>query len=527
MRTFGLAVTLLLAACGNGERPASRAGSEAIAKPTLRLAIVTDLQGQLEPCGCQSRPLGGVDRLATAVQRLRGDGTPTLLLFAGDLLFGGEPAHGPDMGPDADAQDVWRAETLVEILNRVGAVAVIPGAADASRPVTTVGPLLTRLSARSLLAPSPGSPELSSHMLEVGGTKVAIFGVGVDVDASVVAERAVVVANVKRLRDAGAAIVIALVSGERTTANQVARIAGVDFVVSGGIDNQHPNPPTPTGNSHVLMAGRQGEGLLTVDIYRVGEGPYSDASPWSRERNRQALARSIDDLASRIADWERQPTIDRTALDEQKARLAALEKQRVAPAVAPAGGNRFVASWVEIDESIARDATVEGVIDAYNRRVNQHNRVALAGVKAPEVGPGQPHYVGASQCESCHHQAFSWWTEHAHGRAYATLEKVNKEFNLSCVGCHVTGYNRPGGSTVVQNAGLTNVGCESCHGPGSQHVDDPDAEPYSVQRVVPESICVGCHNPEHSDKFNYDKYREKLLVRGHGRPAVAVPVATP
>ena len=42
-------------------------------------------------------------------------------------------------------------------------------------------------------------------------------------------------------------------------------------------------------------------------------------------------------------------------------------------------------------------------------------------------------------------------TSTSHGRAYATLEQRNKQFNLSCVGCHVTGYDQPGGATVVHN----------------------------------------------------------------------------
>ena len=37
--------------------------------------------------------------------------------------------------------------------------------------------------------------------------------------------------------------------------------------------------------------------------------------------------------------------------------------------------------------------------------------------------------------------------------ALATVT-VNKQFDLSCVGCHLTGFRLPGGSEVVENAGL-------------------------------------------------------------------------
>jgi hypothetical protein len=103
--------------------------------------------------------------------------------------------------------------------------------------------------------------------------------------------------------------------------------------------------------------------------------------------------------------------------------------------------------------------------------------------------------------------------------AYLTLQKRSKEYNLDCVGCHVTGYEQPGGSTVTHNldGALVNVGCESCHGPGAAHSADPEV---AILRHTPESTCVVCHNKQHSDLFDYDAYLEMLVVPGHGLPAI-------
>ena len=86
------------------------------------------------------------------------------------------------------------------------------------------------------------------------------------------------------------------------------------------------------------------------------------------------------------------------------------------------------------------------------------------------------------------------------------------------MGCHVTGYDQPGGSTVTHNldGAMVNVGCESCHGPGAAHGKDP--ENVGIARDTPESTCVQCHSPEHSDLFDYDAYRKTLVVPGHGLP---------
>jgi hypothetical protein len=158
---------------------------------------------------------------------------------------------------------------------------------------------------------------------------------------------------------------------------------------------------------------------------------------------------------------------------------------------------------------------------AYDSRINDHNRVVFADLKPPPLAAGAPAYVGAQACQGCHAAAYTWWTKTAHGNAYATLENRHKQFNLSCVGCHVTGYNKPGGAAVVQNTGLVNVGCESCHGPASAHVANPGAKPALVTRAPQAAVCLECHNPEHSDRFEFEAYRARMVVPGHGLPLQA------
>src|SRR5690242_12845634 len=84
-----LGCCLLLAACsarGCGEAPDPSEAPVETTTPevtlppaTLTLAIITDLKGYLEPCGCTSRPLGGIDRVAARIAATRSAG-PTLTL---------------------------------------------------------------------------------------------------------------------------------------------------------------------------------------------------------------------------------------------------------------------------------------------------------------------------------------------------------------------------------------------------------------------------------------------------------------
>ena len=147
-----------------------------------------------------------------------------------------------------------------------------------------------------------------------------------------------------------------------------------------------------------------------------------------------------------------------------------------------------------------RAPAVQAQIATYFRAINERNRAEYATLRAPPAPPGTPHYVGIEACRDCHEDAYAVWARTPHSHAYRTLEDSSKNFNLSCVGCHVTGYRQPGGSEVVQNEGLRDVQCESCHGPGSAHVA---ARPGPARRTtitlrVPGEFCAtsatACHS---------------------------------
>ncbi len=83
--------------------------------------------------------------------------------------------------------------------------------------------------------------------------------------------------------------------------------------------------------------------------------------------------------------------------------------------------------------------------------------------------------------------------------------------------CHVTGYEKPGGSTVTHVDKLKDVECEVCHGPGSRHVQNPTDRSRIV--VHPEgSVCVSCHHPPHVEGFDPAVKMKEILGPGHGMP---------
>jgi len=501
LAVLALAVSLALSVGCSRSQPAGPSDGES---PSFRIAVVTDLKGYLEPCGCTSDPLGGIDRLAARIRALRKDPVPLVFLMAGDAFF-----DTAALEPIRVDQANRNAMTLIGILNGLDVAAALPGQSDRGQPSEVLDALRVA-SDFPWLAMRTDAEVLRT---EAGALRLAVVGVRPG------AEREAVKAALGSPK-AESDLTIALVDGSRRDANRIGAIDGVDFVLQGGLDEDEPVPPHQAGRAWVLHASRQGQGLTVVDVYRRKKGEsFVDRSEWSRSERAAQLDRQIGDLAVKITAWEKSSEIDAADIDAQRGRLAELKKERralEAPTMR-SDSNALSATWVPLPKKAPKDPQVEQLMREHSKIVNEANRLAFANLEPPPLGPDDIGYVGSAACSGCHQEAFAWWRNHAHGVAYLTLQQRNKEYNLDCVSCHVTGYQQPGGSTVTQNqsGALVNVGCESCHGAGAAHTKDPEV---AILRETPASICVQCHNAEHSDLFDYESYRKTLVVPGHGLP---------
>ena len=80
-----------------------------------------------------------------------------------------------------------------------------------------------------------------------------------------------------------------------------------------------------------------------------------------------------------------------------------------------------------------------------------------------------------------------WWTP------YYPQDNMHRPTGPTCDGCHSVNYN-------IQTKTVTewNVGCEKCHGPGSEHVKQPKAanivNPASLSYVDATDTCIQCHS---------------------------------
>ena len=122
---------------------------------------------------------------------------------------------------------------------------------------------------------------------------------------------------------------------------------------------------------------------------------------------------------------------------------------------------------------------------------------------------GTAHYVGSASCQTCHPKAHAVWEKSGHAHAFDTLVKLNSDADPHCIACHTVGFGRESGyRRPLGGESLVDVGCESCHGPGSEHLDRYlHNKPNSFKfRPLGPGDCKSCHYGEFSRPFDWDKF---------------------
>ncbi len=144
---------------------------------------------------------------------------------------------------------------------------------------------------------------------------------------------------------------------------------------------------------------------------------------------------------------------------------------------------------------------------------------------ATSKGSPEPAYVGVQVCGTCHEKPemnfqLSSWLRSGHSRAYARLAtpeafRIAREWGVEgdpqraerCLECHATvSPNR--GSKVAEGFSVhEGVGCEACHGAGSEFaveaiMRDPRAARMAGLKEVTAETCLRCHENAHGKPFD-------------------------
>lgn len=167
-----------------------------------------------------------------------------------------------------------------------------------------------------------------------------------------------------------------------------------------------------------------------------------------------------------------------------------------------------------VSEDVPGDPNLSSMRGMYRMMLESYAaRDAVAGSEgaAPRGG-----FAGSDSCAKCHVDAYEIWQESLHHHAMETLADDLRDGapatqDPNCVECHSVGFGFDSGYGSKKLAddlrwdtlnGFAGVGCESCHGPGAQHV--ASANVADIDRGG-EHTCLVCHDSENDPNFHFGR----------------------
>lgn len=449
---------LLAAGAALGARPAPQDPAPDAAADRVHLLVSGSMLGRLEPCGCASGQLGGLPRRMQHIGEQRGY----------DVMI-----EGGDLVAEASELDLQKAITAMTVLfgmqRPYDALGV--GSKDLRLPYGEWSAFAstTPLIATDLVSKAADWPAKPFVEKVVRNQKVRLVSFTMQLppelqkpDAPL---RVLPPAEAWQKGLAGAdpaTLRVLLLHTDDAHARQLAPTLEPkpDLVVC--FDEGYTEPaahPELAGAVPIVYPGTRGRVLVDVSLTRLPDGP------------------------------------------------------RVGTALVPLQGSRTVPGG-------GGDPDVKEVLRNHRSQVKDFDVLTHMANRRP-TGNGAS-YVGNAACALCHASADAAWQKSRHAHAWQTLvdaENDPKRYGWpvtaypDCVGCHVVGYGETSGFvSPTATPQLRNVGCEVCHGAGSEHVKTEGKAKLGIAGgVAPSVLCTRCHDFEQAPDFLYgDKW--KLVV---------------
>ncbi len=411
----------------------------------LPVYFTCDNRGRMEPCGCFTGQYGGLTRIRTWLDRHRDP--ESLLVDVGNSLAGDEDFRVIKYRHILQAYNIMGYHAL----NLGGAEAKLTGATlqeiIASQKAPLISASLINEESGELIAPP-------SKIVTIRNKKIGILGV---VDPNSVADPGEGL-EILSLDDAISRYLPALATEcdevillAYAPEEEMKRIANAFYefsLIIGGDVRQASQYLQKENQSYIVFTSNQARTVGQVSLFRNNDG-------------------------LKAKDFDIQLMKPHIPQDEELLALSAKYRDVV----------RHTDLLIDHPERLSENA--------------------VPGVKPVAT------YVGSDQCVQCHVKEAETWHASAHSHAFDTLVKKNSDADPTCIGCHTVGFGTPSGyRREYGDTKLTNVGCESCHGPGSEHVNawNSGKEPAFKFRPLGAGDCMKCHYGEFSRPFDWEKF---------------------
>ncbi len=419
--------------------------------PVIHVVFTGEENGYLEPCGCSEVQLGGFPKRHTLINHLRQKDENWILLSLGDL-----PGK-------VGRQDEIKMETALEALDLMGYVAHNIGEKDLDMGIDLLG-YLSQISNIDFI--SSNIVDFTTQVLKIKPyvikeiktkettLKVGILGIvspelieDVYQDMEIMDPILSLKPLISNLNDK-TDILILLSHAEMEESIKIAEVyPELDLIISGHLVDRPDLYLKKVNNTYVIPVGEKGKYVGKITL--------------SPQQKQVGEDENFDSLS---------PAIDITSLDGK----------------------------------FADSPDIAMLLRIYQQKLKDEELLEQIFKSDP---PSNLAFIGNDDCALCHNKIFEHWEGTGHASAYETLEKAEHEYDPECIECHVIGLNYfTGFETIESTPKLKGVGCESCHGPGSDHKETLSKD-YGKIDV---EGCEICHKDEHSPNFEFKDYWQKI-----------------
>jgi hypothetical protein len=463
-------------------------------RPDLVLLLSGQQHGYLQPCGCSHPQRGGLERRYNFLQTLRQRGWPVAALDLGDVAQTSGPRELPNV------QGLIKYRYSMEALRQMGYLAVGLGETEGALP------LREALDNYALNNPKPPvvCANLTDHDvnfpgevhdvvaetvpdgLKVGVVEVVGYTAAQtmknDPQAKFDSVGRVLSGHLKTLEKDKPDVRVLLYQGSPAESRRLAQALPVfDVILCQSEDDEGPGQPEQIGRTCLVKGvGHKGKNVGVLGVFKSGNAgqPY-----------------------------------------EFRYHLVPLGEEYLTPAGAETGN-----PIAQLMERYTQELKSGGYLSKYGQ--GKHPLQFAAG-------GSEPTYVGSEKCKKCHEHAYEVWKNSGHAHAYQTLADVThpslRQYDGECIVCHVTGFAYKGGYTDADaTPKLKDVGCEACHGPGSEHAKHPNdalwhtrmnpwkaqagetEEQKAIRILATDKACQRCHDPDNDVHWNFEKKWPKI-----------------
>ncbi len=464
----------------------------------LTIALVGEVRGEIQPCGCPTLPLGGFERRSALLDELAQESDPLFHLDAGELLIKGFATGG--RGSAAQ-----RARLLLELSSLVDVDAWSPGPGDlaALQPdswlhtITQIGPPATS-STWIGQNDKPWLPPLL--VLRKQGITIGVIGVSARPGETRWKKHITMMDPVQAAQMAVDSIsedldlLVALSNLPDVEADRLAREVPDLAVILSTANDSNDEPRYRDGGLVVEVPGRG----RYATVLRILLG--SDSGRTLFLTDDLATRDRLDEQIQTMTEHTEAGLAQSQLMDAQK-RLERLEQTIHEQA---SGRNLAYVNLVPLGTRFTRPQDeIASRIEEYKLRVLHQTENELEQDQSRTNPPTE--YVSSAACFNCHSEQFARWTLTSHARAMEVLYERGAEKDPECLTCHTTGFGLPGGWADLNSSNLRKfkaVQCEACHGPLAGHPEDTSVIPTPIQP----STCLRCHDKPNSPDFNYASY---------------------